>query len=60
MDDLEIMIAAIEVLNKAFGPAAPFKFMTMLYPERTDYVEISRRIYWERGVDEIFGRASSN
>lgn len=60
MDDTEIMIAGIEALNKALGPAAAFKFITMLHQERTDYVEISRRLYQEQGVDEIFERARNN
>lgn len=57
MDDTEIRISGIEVLNKALGPAAALRFLTLLHREPTDYVEISRRLYKGQTVEEIFDRA---
>ena len=37
MDDTEFMLIGIEVLNKAPGPAAALRFLTLLYHEPTDY-----------------------
>lgn len=57
MDDTEIRIKGIEALNKALGPAAALRFLTLLHQEPTDYVEISRRLYEGQTIEEIFGRA---
>jgi len=57
MNDTEIRISGIDALNKALGPAAALRFLTLLHREPTDYVEISRRLYEGQTIDEIFGRA---
>jgi len=57
IDDTQIRITGIEALNKALGPAAALRFLTLLRREPTDYVEISRRLYRRQTVDEIFHRA---
>lgn len=57
MDDTEVRISGIEALNKALGPAAALRFLTLLHREPTDYVEISRRLYKGQRIDEIFERA---
>ena len=57
MDDTEIRISGIEALNKALGPAAALRFLTLLHRESTDYVEISRRLYEGQTIEEIFERA---
>lgn len=57
MDDTEIRVKGIEALNKALGPAAALRFLTLLHHESTDYVEISRRLYEGQTIEEIFGRA---
>lgn len=57
MDDTELRITGIETLNKALGPVAAFRFLTLLHREPTDYVEISRRLYEGQTIDEIFERA---
>lgn len=57
MDDTEIRINGIEALNKALGPAAALRFLTLLHREPTDYVEISRRLYEGQTIEEIFERA---
>jgi len=57
MDDTEIRVSGIEALNKALGPAAALRFLTLLHREPTDYVEISRRLYEGQTIEEIFERA---
>ena len=57
MDDTEIRIGGVEALNKALGPAAALRFLSLLHREPTDYVEISRRLYEGQTIDEIFDRA---
>jgi hypothetical protein len=58
-DDTEIRFKGIEALNKALGPSAALRFLTLLHRDRTDYVEISRRLYQDQSVDEIFERAEA-
>ncbi len=60
MDDAEIRISGIEALNKALGPAAALRFLSLLHREPTDYVEISRRLYKGQTIDEIFNRAKKH
>ena len=57
MDDAEIRVTGIEALNKALGPAAALRFLTLLHRDATDYVEISQRLYEGQSVDEIYERA---
>ncbi len=60
MDDTEVRIRGIEALNKALGPAAALRFLTLLHREPTDYVEISRRLYEGQTIEEIFERAQKH
>lgn len=60
MDDTEIRIKGIEALNRALGPSAALKFLTLFHNEPTDYVEISRRLYKGQTIDEIFDRAKKH
>ena len=57
IDDTQIRINGIEALNKALGPAAALRFLTLLRREPTDYVKISWRLYRGQTIDEIFSRA---
>jgi len=57
MNDVEIRANGILVLNKALGPTAALRFLTLLSHEPTDYVELSRKLYERQTVDEIFERA---
>lgn len=56
-DDNEIIMQGIEALNKALGPAAALRFLSLLHRQPTDYVEISRRLYEGQTIEEIFSRA---
>jgi hypothetical protein len=55
-NDSEIRFNGINALNKALGPSAALRFLTLVHREPTDYVEISRRIYEGQTIDEIFTR----
>ena len=60
MDDTEIRISGIEILNRALGPSAALRFLTLLHREATDYVEVSRRLYEGQTIEEIFERAQKH
>lgn len=60
MDDTEIRVCGIDALNKALGPTAALRFLTLLHREPTDYVEISRRLYEGQTIEEIFERAEKH
>jgi hypothetical protein len=60
LDDTEIRFKGIDALNKALGPSAALRFLTLIHRDRTDYVEISRRLYQNQTIDEIFERAETN
>jgi len=57
MNDAELRVSGIEALHKALGPTATLRFLSLFQREPTDYVEISRRLYKEQTIDEIFERA---
>ena len=57
MDDTEIRMNGIEALNKALGPTGALRFLSLLHHEPTDYVEISKRLYQDQTIEEIFERA---
>ena len=59
INDAEVRVKGIEALNKALGPAAAYRFLTLLHNEPTDYVEISQRLYQGQTVDDIFERAKN-
>jgi hypothetical protein len=60
LDDTEIRLKGIDALNKALGPSGALRFLTLFHRDRTDYVEISRRLYQGQTIDEIFERACAN
>ena len=60
LSDSEIRVNGMKALNKALGPSATMRFMTLIYREPTDYVQISRDLYKDQTVDEIFARAKAN
>jgi len=60
MDDTKIRLSGIEALNKALGPAAALRFLTLLHREPTDYVEISRQLYEGQTIEGIFERAKKH
>ena len=57
MDKAELRAAGIDTLNKALGPVGTVRFLALFRNEPTDYVEVSRRLYENQSVEEIFKRA---
>ncbi len=57
LNDTEIRMKGIEALNNALGSANAFRFITLLNRDRTDYVEISSRLYEGQTIEQIFDRA---
>ncbi|WP_251959099.1 hypothetical protein [Nostoc commune] len=60
MDDTEIRVKGINALYKSLGSAAAMRFLILLHKNPTDYVEISRTIYQDQTIDEIFTRSKQN
>jgi hypothetical protein len=50
-------LKGIEVLNRDLGPVLALRFLSLLHREATDYVDVSRRLYADQNIDEIFDRA---
>jgi hypothetical protein len=59
IDDAEVRFKGIVALNEALGPAGALRFLTLLHRDRTDYVEISRRLY-EVKASTISSHAPAN
>ena len=57
IDDAEVRFKGIVALNEALGPAGALRFLMLLHRDRTDYVEIARRLYEGQSIDDIFSRA---
>ncbi len=57
IDESELRVIGIDALNKALGPAEALRFLALFHREPTDYVDVSRKLYENQSVDEIFKRA---
>ena len=57
MDEVVLRANEILALNKALGPSAALRFLTLLSRGPTDYVAISRELYQGQEVEGIFERA---
>jgi hypothetical protein len=60
INDSQLRVKAIAALKKELGMAATLRFLALMNQNSTDYVEISRQIYEEQQLDEIFSRAKEN
>lgn len=60
MGEAELRVAGIDALNRALGPAEALRFLALFRSEPTDYVEVSRRLYENQSVEEIFKRAKEH
>ena len=60
MNDTQLQVKAIAALKKELGMAATLRFLSLMNQNSTDYVEVSRQIYEEQQLDEIFSRAKEN
>ncbi len=57
VNDTELRMKGIEALNRDLGPVLALRFLSLLHREPMDYVDISRRLYADQSIDEIFERA---
>jgi len=60
MNDTQLRVKAIALLKKELGMATTLRFLALMNQNETDYVEISRQIYEEQQLDEIFTRTKQN
>jgi len=60
MGEAELRVAGIDALNKALGPAEALRFLALFRSEPTNYVEVSRKLYENQSVEEIFKRAKEH
>jgi hypothetical protein len=60
MDEAELRVTGIDALNKALGPAEALRFLALFRSEPKDYVEVSRRLYENQSVEEIFKQAKEH
>ncbi len=60
MGEAELRAAGIDALNKSLGPLGAVRFLALFRSEPTDYVEVSRRLYENQSVVEIFKRAKEH
>jgi hypothetical protein len=49
-----------QAINETLGTAAALRFLSLLHCEPTDYVDVSRRLYANQTIDDIFDRARQN
>lgn len=57
MDEAELRVLGIEALNKALGPSEALGFLALFHRKPTDYVEVSKKLYEDQTIEEIFKRA---
>jgi hypothetical protein len=60
IDESELRVIGIDALNKALGPSEALRFLALFHREPTDYVEVSKKLYENQSVDEIFKRAKEH
>jgi len=60
IDESELRVLGIDALNKALGPAEALRFLALFHHEPTDYVEVSKKLYENQSVEEIFRRAKEH
>jgi hypothetical protein len=57
IDESELRVRGVDALNKALGPAEALRFLALFHREPTDYVDVSKKLYENQSVEEIFKRA---
>ena len=46
----------IDALNKALGPAEALRFLAIFHRQPIDYIDVSKKLYENQSVEEIFKR----
>jgi len=60
MNDAQLRVKALATLKKELGMATTLRFLALINQNSTNHVEVSRQIYEEQQLDEIFSRAKQN
>ncbi len=60
IDESELRVIGIDALNKVLGPAEALRFLALFHREPTDYVDVSKKLYENQSVEEIFKRAKEH
>lgn len=60
LNDDDLRAKGIETLNQILGPTNALRFLSLLSHDKTDYIEVSRRLYENQTVEEVFERAKTN
>lgn len=60
IDESELRVRGVDALNKALGPTEALRFLALFHREPTDYVEVSKKLYENQSVEEIFKRAKEH
>jgi hypothetical protein len=60
IDESELRVIGIDALNKALGPVEALRFLALFHREPTDHVDVSRKLYENQSVEEIFKRAKKH
>jgi len=60
IDEADLKVLGINALNKALGPTEALRFLAHFHHEPTDYFEVSKKLYENQSVEEIFKRAKEH
>jgi hypothetical protein len=60
IDESELRVRGVDALNKALGPAEALRFLALFHREPTDYVEVSKKLYENQSVEDIYKRAKEH
>lgn len=60
LNDAQLRMKALVALKKELGIAETIRFLALMNQNSTDYVDVSRQIYEQQTLDEIFSRAKQN
>ena len=60
MTDTEVTIKGIEALQKSLGSADTWRFISLVYANTTNYVQISKQLYQDQTIDEVYNRSKQN
>jgi hypothetical protein len=59
-DEEKLKVVGMEALNKALGLENALRFLAIYHSEPTDYVDVSKRLYENQSVEEIFKQAKEH
>ncbi|MCK9442158.1 MAG: hypothetical protein M0Q13_12145 [Methanothrix sp.] len=60
IDESELRVRGVDALNKALGPTEALRFLALFHREPTDYVEVSKKLYENQSVEDIFKRTKEH